>query len=450
MGTVSGGDAGGVALHLDCQAGVAGDMLVAALLDLGGDDAEAALREALATVPLDGYAIHLSRVSKAGVDCLDFDVELDGPAAGLDHDMDYLHGDHGHMAEEPMGHTGHDHPGASHHADHHHHAAHEHVHRGLADIEGIIGASGISARAKAIATRAFRILAKAEAKAHAVPIEQVHFHEVGAVDSIVDIVSAAVLVDFLGIGEVIVPVLVDGRGTIRCQHGVIPVPVPATLNIAADQGLPLSSSAISGELVTPTGAALVAALGPSIELPSRYRVRRIGLGAGKRSYEVPSILRAMLIERVPAPSSQVDADMVVKIECDIDDSTGERLAYAADLLRDAGAREVHWIAICTKKGRPAHQLQVICSPEDVSRLESLIFRETTTIGLRRCAMHRSVLPRDEVELETPWGTVRGKAVTLPDGSMRVKPEFEDVATIARREGLPLDAILLSATRGARI
>ena len=473
----------GKTLYLDCTNGISGDMTVAALLDLGGN--EARLRDALASLPVEGYEVRVSRVSKAGIDCCDFDVVLDAAHENHDHDMAYLHGegvahhhDHAHEHEHghhhghddhhhdhDHGHDGHDHE----HAHHHHH----HEHRGPADIDAIIDAGQLAPRARELAHRMVDVIAHGEAAAHAVPLNQVHFHEVGAVDSIVDIVSVAVLLDDLDITRVIVPRLVDGHGTIRCQHGIIPVPVPATLNIVQQHGLPLSLCEIEGELVTPTGAAIVAAVEAEHELPARFVVKQIGLGAGKRTYSRPSILRAMVIEEqeagdldgramgagdVAATATRlhpvageptVDTAMpgdVVRLECDIDDASGEVLAYAADRLREAGAREVHWAPIFTKKGRPAWQLQVVCAPADVAHLEAIIFAETTTIGVRRWACARTVLDRREETRETPWGTVRVKCITLPDGATRVKPEYEDAARLAREAGVPLQCVLDAALR----
>ena len=467
----------GKTLYLDCTCGISGDMMVAALLDLGAR--EDVMRAALASLPLDGYEVRIGRVAKAELDGCDFDVVLAPGLENHDHDMGYLHGhghedaavhghEHGHEHDHGAGHdhhhdhgagqghhhdpgAGHDHP-HDHQRDHTHSHAHPHVHRGPADLDAIIDAGALTPRARDLAHRMVDILAHAEAKAHGVALDEVHFHEVGAVDSIVDIVAVAVALDDLDIDRAIVPVLVDGRGTIRCQHGIIPVPVPATLNIAERHGLPLSICEVEGELVTPTGAAIVAALGAEPELPARFRVRAVGLGAGKRAYERPSILRALIIEELPdaggvptAPCEPtVDAaahGAVVRLECDIDDASGEVLAYAADRLREAGAREVHWVPVFTKKGRPAWQLQVIALPDDVERLEGIIFAETTTIGIRRWPCDRSVLERGEVSVQTPWGAARVKEVTLPDGSRRTAPEYEDAAAIARRTGLPLQAVM---------
>ncbi len=427
-------------LYLDCPFGIAGDMLVGALLDLGGAEAEAAVRAAVGALPVGGFSIEVARVEKAGLSCCDFDVVLDAAHDGRDHDMAYLHG--GRVGTGgPRGHEGHGrgpHGHGAHEHGAHEHDAHGHEHRSLADIRELLDAAPLAPGARDLARRAFEILARAEARAHGVAVEDVHFHEVGAVDSIVDIVAASVLLDHLGIERAVVPVLRDGHGTIRCQHGVIPVPVPATVNICAAHGLPLAPAGVEGELVTPTGAALVAALDPSFELPARYTVARCGLGAGKRCYEVPSFVRALLI-REEAPASACDGS-AVKLECDIDDATGEQLAYAAERLRTAGAWEVHWLPVFTKKGRPAYQLQVICAVDAASDLELVVLRETTTIGVRRQVVERTVLPRRAERVETAWGPVAVKRVELPDGSQRATPEYEDVATVARREGLPYGVV----------
>ena len=454
----------GRTLYLDCTNGISGDMTVAALLDLGASEEK--LRAALASLSLGGYRVEVSRVDKAGLSACDFDVVLDAAHDGHDHDMAYLHGHaHGHAHDHAHDHVhdhhhghGHDHGNArDHHHEHdhghghdeghghHHHHGHHHEHRSPADIDAIIEAGALTPGAKRLAHRMVQVLAAAEAKAHGVELAEVHFHEVGAVDSVVDIVSAAVLLDDLGISRVIVPELVDGHGTIRCQHGVIPVPVPATLNIVAAHGLPLSICEVEGELVTPTGAAIVAACKAEHELPQRFVVERVGLGAGKRAYSRPSLLRAMII----VDASPVPQDRVVKLECDVDDATGEQLAYAAERLMEEGAREAHWVPVFGKKGRPAYQLQVIALPKDVAHLERLIFAETPTIGIRRTPMARTVLERREDTVSTPYGNVRVKRSVLPCGSERAKPELDDCARLARAAGVPLATVATAARHAAR-
>lgn len=438
-------------LYLECTSGISGDMTVAALLDLGAD--ETVLRKALASLPVSGYRIAVTRVKKAGLDCCDFNVILDEAHENHDHDMAYLFGspdvsvhdhahnpdhvhphdhghphdvhDHDHEHHHDHGHDG-DHPhdhGHDHEHPHDHSHGHHHAHRGLNDIIGIISRGDLTPGARDLAVRIFTILAEAESKAHGVPVEQVHFHEVGAVDSIVDIVAAAVCLDNLGADRVFVPELWEGGGTIRCQHGIIPVPVPAVTFIAAAHHLPLHLTGKKGEWVTPTGAAIAAAVRTTDPLPQRLTIEKIGLGAGKRTYEQASIVRAMLIA-----DQTGDHDQVIKLETNVDDCTGEALGYVMEKLLAAGARDVHYIPVLMKKNRPAYELVVIASPKDVDRLEKIIFAETTTIGIRRCAMDRTVLKRRSETVKTPLGPVTVKICDLPDGP-RVYPEYSGVIAL---------------------
>lgn len=302
----------GQTLYLECNAGISGDMTVAALLDLGAD--EGVLRRVLDSMSLPGFEIEVGRVKKAGLDVCDFRVKLDDEHENHDHDMEYLHGHSHHGGMEDRGYyreadgSGHSHhAGAGDHGHHHgdggqhvHAHAHTHMHRGLPEIQEIICGADMSGRAKATALRIFDILACAEAKAHGVETGEVHFHEVGAVDSIVDIVAVAVCLDDLDVTDVVVPCLYEGRGTVRCQHGVLPVPVPAVVNIVQMNGLRLCLTEVQGELVTPTGAAVVAAVRTKEKLPDSFTIQRVGMGGGKREYETSGILRAMFIrEDVP-------------------------------------------------------------------------------------------------------------------------------------------------------
>ncbi|MEC4295583.1 nickel pincer cofactor biosynthesis protein LarC [Adlercreutzia shanghongiae] len=280
-------------LYLECTSGISGDMCAAALIDAGAS--EQAVREALGSLPVEGFAVEISRVVKSGLDVCDFKVVLDAAHENHDHDMAYLHGrerDGGHGHEHEHGH-GHDH-GSGH--EHDHGSGHEHHHRGPAQIAEIIDGAAMTEGARAIAHRIFDYVAAAEARAHGVPLEQVHFHEVGAVDSIADIVAIAVAADDLSCDGVVVTDLPCGWGTVRCRHGLIPVPAPATAFIAEATGLPLAPVDVEGELVTPTGAAAAAALRTRDALPERFAIRAIGMGAGKRAYDTPGILRAMIIE----------------------------------------------------------------------------------------------------------------------------------------------------------
>lgn len=275
-------------MYLECLSGISGDMFVAAMLDLGADEAK--LRECLSSVPMEGFQVEISRVKKSGLDACDFLVILDEEHENHDHDMDYLHG-HAHE---------HEHIHEHHHSHEHetHHQEHSHAHRGLSEISGIINSTAMTESAKQLAVKIFDIVAEAEAKAHGMPKDQVHFHEVGAVDSIVDIIAAAVCMDDLGIQEVVVPELYEGKGTVRCQHGILPIPVPAVANIAEKHHICLHVTDVEGELVTPTGAAIAAAIRTTEKLPESFYINRIGLGAGKREYKTAGLLRAMLIERI--------------------------------------------------------------------------------------------------------------------------------------------------------
>lgn len=400
-------------LYLECYSGISGDMTVAALLDLGVDPDK--LRNALASLPLDGFSTRISRVNKAGIDACDFNVVLEED--NHDHDMEYLYG-HEHEHEHGHGHG------------HHHHRHHEH--RGLTEILDILGRSALSANAKALACKIFRIIAEAESKAHGIPVEEVHFHEVGAVDSIVDIAAVSFCIDELGIEEVIVPFLYEGTGTVRCQHGILPVPVPAVTNIAEAHRLDLHMTQTKGELVTPTGAAIVAAIRTGTALPADFRILKTGIGAGKRNYERPSLLRAMLIEESPA--AKVREDCIVKLESNIDDCTGEQLGYVMEMLFDAGARDVHYFPVFMKKNRPGYQLNVICTEDRTDDLLKIIFKQTSTIGVRIQRMERAVLPRDIRRVRTSLGEVRVKTVTLPGGETRSYPEYDDVAALCRTTG----------------
>lgn len=431
-------------LYLECQSGISGDMTVAALLDLGAD--EEVLKKALSSLPVSGFQIQISRVKKAGLDVCDFDVLLDEAHENHDHDMEYLHGhshghDHGHEHSHEDHHHDHDSHTHEHTHDHDHehshdhsaHAHHHHEHRGMKEVMDILNAADLTEHARAIAVRIFTILGEAEAKAHGTTLEEVHFHEVGAVDSIVDIVSVAVCLDQLGIEEVIVPEICDGGGTIRCQHGILPVPVPAVTNIAAAHGLNLHLTGEEGEYITPTGAAIVAAVGTSQTLPDSFVIRKIGLGAGKREYKRPGILRAMLIEE----QKKETRDVIWKLESDIDDCSGEVLGHVMDLLFQAGAREVHHMPIYMKKNRPAYEICILCTEDLISVMEEILFRETTTIGIRRVAMERTILNRESRSVVTPYGEARIKLCELPgtNGVWRCYPEYDSVTALCKASGL---------------
>lgn len=438
-------------LYLDCGSGISGDMFVAAMIDLGADPD--VLEKALDSLPADGFFVEISRVKKAGIDCCDFHVHLDEDHENHDHDMDYLYGS-AHPAAEPDRpcyektdgeehiqeegeHRCHCHDeGCGRDRETHHCGCqgeqHHHTHRGLAEILPMIDACDMTETAKALARKIFRIIGEAEAKAHDLPLDKVHFHEVGALDSIVDVVAAAVTFDSLHIEEVIVPKLTEGTGTVRCRHGVMPVPVPATVNIVSAYKIPMELTGAKGEYVTPTGAAIAAAISTSHQLPPSFVIKKAGLGAGKRAYTDRSgILRAFLIRG----EENEDRDKVVKLETDIDDCSGEVLGYVMKKLFKAGAKDVHYAPIFMKKNRPAWELTVICGEDKAEELEQIIFTETTTIGIREYPLGRSVLGREEKEVETVYGKASVKQVSL--GKMtRAYPEYDTVKKLAKKNKVP--------------
>lgn len=429
-------------LYLDCGSGISGDMFVAAMIDLGADPD--ALEKALDSLSADGFFVEIGRVKKSGIDCCDFRVRLDDDCENHDHDMDYLYGNltpaagsgcscheepdreehHCHCHEE--GHDGEAHHCCRQEKDHHH------THRGLAEILPMIDACDMTETAKELARKIFRIIGEAEAKAHGLPLDEVHFHEVGALDSIVDVVAAAVTFDSLHIKEVIVPKLTEGTGKVRCRHGVMPVPVPATVNIVSAYKIPMELTGAKGEYVTPTGAAIAAAISTSHQLPPSFVIKKAGLGAGKRAYTDRSgILRAFLIQG----EENEDRDKVVKLETDIDDCSGEVLGYVMKKLFKAGAKDVHYAPIFMKKNRPAWELTVICGEDKAEELEQIIFTETTTIGIREYPLMRSILDREEKEVETVYGKAAVKQVTFRDMT-RAYPEYDTVKKLAKRNKVP--------------
>lgn len=419
------------ALYLECNSGISGDMTVAALLDLGADEQK--LRQVLSSIPIDGFHIEISYVKKSSLNACDFSVVLD--RENHDHDMEFLYGHH---------HGTHSHEMQEHHHEEyfggeleHHHDVHVHEHRGLTEIQKIIYQTNMTENAKKLALRIFEILAEAEAKAHGVALKQVHFHEVGAVDSIVDIISAAVCLDDLSIEEVIITQISEGSGMIRCQHGLIPVPVPAVVNIAEAYGLNFYMTQVKGELVTPTGAAIAAAFRTCEKLPTEFKIIKTGIGAGKRQYELPGILRAMFIEYEDEAKVQEYklTDSVYRLESNIDDCNGENFGYVMKKLLAAGARDVNYIPVYMKKNRPAYQLNVICDKKDIDKIENIIFKETTTIGIRRMEMERTVLKRKKECIETSLGKADVKICTLPDGEKRCYPEYQSVEELAEKNDL---------------
>ena len=336
------------------------------------------------------------------------------------------------------------------------------MHRGLKEINDILDRTDMSERARALAKRIFEILGSAESKAHGVSMDKVHFHEVGAIDSIVDIVAAAVCVDEIGIDKVVISPIGEGSGTVRTMHGILSVPVPAVAHIASDNSLVIRQTPWRGEYITPTGAAIAAAIRTDDELPGSYSIKKIGVGGGKRDYDPPSMVRAMILAEtkehndmsyhadagIPGADyrlSAPDESRIVRLETDIDDSTGEVIGHVMDKLYAAGAREVHFSPIYMKKNRPGIELVVITTLDKTDELERIIFMETSTIGIRKQLMDRSVLKRREITVETEYGELELKEVILPDGTTRRYPEYESLKALAEKAGKSIIEIQAVAT-----
>ena len=451
-------------LYLDCASGISGDMTVGALLDLGASREK--LVRALDSLGVSGYHLHFGRTKKCGIDAYDFDVHLEEEEHHHDHEHshdehnhshdehDHSHDEHDHSHDEYDHEHHHDH---EHTHDHEHHHAHEHthehehshdhahthdhmhphVHRNIHDIFEIIDRLDASDRVKNLARRMFEIVAGAESKAHGIPVSEVHFHEVGAIDSIVDVISAAFCLEDLGIHRVVVSPLSEGHGFARCQHGLMPVPVPATANIAAAQGLELTLRDVEGEMVTPTGAAIAAAFRTEAALPKKYQIEKIGIGAGNKDFAHANILRAMLLTdktvEVETGKDGHDESSMWVMEANLDDCTGEALGYAMEVLLEAGARDVWYTPAYMKKNRPAYVLHVLTTAEKREELEQLVFSCTTTIGVRRYPVERTILPREVKEIQTRYGAAKVK-ICKRGGVDTCYPEYESVRAICRETG----------------
>ncbi|MBF0252372.1 MAG: nickel pincer cofactor biosynthesis protein LarC [Candidatus Omnitrophica bacterium] len=366
-------------LYLECASGISGDMTVAALLSLGASRKK--LDDTLKSLHLKGYDYAINEKISHSIAGVDFDVKLQ-------HDHDQIH-----------------------------------THRNLKDVYEIIDKGEMSDKARELAKKIFMILAEAESKAHGCSLNEVYFHEVGAIDSIVDIVATAVCFDDLAISNCVVTQISEGFGYVKCRHGKLPVPVPAVVNIAQKYRIPLRPLNIESELVTPTGIAIVAAIRNVQALPAKYIIKKTGIGLGKKDVGVSNLLRAMIITEESAD------DQVYIIESNIDDSTGEELGFAMEKIFEAGAFDVHFTPCFMKKNRPGWLLRVITSAERMSLVEKTIFRYTTTIGMRKIPVERTCMKRRIINVALPEGDVQVKECTFQD-IVRYYPEYESVKKIA--------------------
>lgn len=388
-------------LYLEGASGISGDMTVAALLDLGGNPDK--LEQCLKNLHLDEFDYEISRKKTYGLSGCDFNVIL------------------------------------HHHHEHHHE---HHFHRHLSDIQEILDHASLPGKAKILAEKIFRIVAEAEAKAHGCSVEEVHFHEVGAVDSIVDIVSAAVLIDDLKVDRCVVTGLSEGTGTVHCQHGELPVPVPAVVNIAQSSGIPMRITDVRGEMITPTGIAIAAALRTDSELPGEYIIEKIGIGLGKRDFGRPNMLRAMLLSETSKP------EQIWVLESNIDDSTGEMIGLAMEELLKAGAKDVSCIPCYMKKNRPAVMLKIIAEKSELPEIEKTLFSCTTAIGLRKYPVKRVCMEREILPVTTIYGTVNVKRCRYGN-TIRFYPEFESVKAAVKATGSAYQEVFAEAARLAK-
>jgi uncharacterized protein (TIGR00299 family) protein len=391
---------------LDAFSGISGDMTVGALLHLGLP--LDAVRDAIATLDLHGVEVDAERVARSGIGAVKFHVRV-----------------HGHQPDTERAHH-----------------VHPHVHRAYADIRALLAGSRLPEAVRTRALGVFAALAGAEGRVHGVPTEQVEFHEVGALDAIVDVVGAALGFVHLGIEVIHAAPLPLGQGRVRTAHGPLPVPAPAVVELLRGRAVRPEDGA--AELVTPTGAAIVAALahpGPVPEL----RIDAVGYGAGDRVLpDRPNLLRIVVGEPIVDPAR----DEVVVLEATIDDLNPEIYEHVLERLLAEGAREAFLVPVVMKKSRPGTMLRVLVTPADRERLAAIVFAETSTIGLRYTTWQRTVLPREERTVETPYGAVRVKVARAPDGTPNLAPEFEDCRRLARERGVPLKLVHQAALAAA--
>jgi uncharacterized protein (TIGR00299 family) protein len=385
--------------HFDCFSGISGDMTLGALID-AGVDAEA-VRAAVASLGLP-ITLKVEKVRKGGFAATYVQVE----------------------------------------------APDEHKHRHLHHVEEILGRGSLTARQRELALRIFRRVAEAEAAVHGVPIEKVHFHEVGALDSIADIAGAAVALDLLGAERFTSRPVPTGCGTVKCAHGVMPVPAPGTAELL--KGVPLAPSTVEAELTTPTGAAILTAVVQEWTAAPAMTIERVGHGAGTKNFpEQPNILRVFVGEAAAPAACGLATDQVWVLETNLDDVPAEVIGYCYDLLFAAGAVDVFTAPIFMKKNRPGVLLSVLCPESAVAAVEEVLFRETTTLGVRRYPATRHKLHRKEHTVETPWGPVRGKLGWREGRPPVFSPEYDDCARVAREQKIPLREVLEKAQRSYR-
>lgn len=400
-------------LYIECRMGAAGDMLMAALSELLPDP-DGFIAE-MNSLGLEGVEVSRSCAQTCGIGGTHISVKIGGKEEES-HDVHHHEHHHHHDYEH------------EHHHEHHHH---EHHHSSLGDIEHIISHLPVSERVKTDTAAVYRLIAEAESSAHSKPVEEIHFHEVGTLDAVADIVGVCLLMEKLAPDKVVVSPVNTGYGQVRCAHGILPVPAPATAYIL--RGIPSYSGSIEGELCTPTGAALLKHFGSEFGSMPVMTTEAVGYGIGKKEFPAANCVRAFIGEIGEAP------EQVCELRCNIDDMTGEQIAFAEEMLFAAGALDVFTTPIGMKKNRPAVMLTVLCREEQREELLKTVFRHTTTIGIRENICTRYTLARSESVRSTAYGDVRVKEVS-GYGVHRSKAEFDDLAELARINGISIDEI----------
>ena len=438
--------------YLECFSGMSGDMFLGALVDAGVPSH--VLEETVAALGV-GARLEISRVVRSGISATKVDVWVDGEKdLPREEFWERAESEHHHEPSEHSRESTHTH---EHHGHPHSHAGessrtavaapHEHSHgRGLTEIRQIISAASISETAKKSAIAIFEALGRAEAKIHDTSIESVHFHEVGAVDAMVDIVCAAVGAEALGVDEIICSPLNVGGGTVKCAHGALPVPVPATVELLA--GAPVYSSGLQAELVTPTGAAIVKTLSSRFAAFPEMKIEKSGYGAGSRDFPGhPNVVRLTVGEVASNTlAAKTASETITVLEANLDDLNPQVFGYVMERLFEEGALDAFGVPVQMKKGRPGMLLTVLCKPEDTNKLTQLIFTETTTLGVRRRDELRQSLARRWESVSTPWGEVRIKIASMNGTVTNYAPEYEDCRRIAAEHHVPLKTVIQEAAR----
>ncbi|MBX4266134.1 nickel pincer cofactor biosynthesis protein LarC [Clostridium estertheticum] len=429
-------------LYYDCFSGISGDMNLGALLDLGID--EKYLINELSKLNLKGYEIKVSRDIRKGIEGTKVDVLLQEHSHGHSHEeVSELHL-HEHHHDDAHGEHNHEHIHNDNEDDHMHvRAGIEHIHkdqRNLNDIEKIINLSELSSKVKELSMKIFMKVALAEAKVHGKPLYEIHFHEVGAVDSIVDIVGAAICLNYLNVDKIMSSSVELGGGFVKCAHGLIPVPAPATVDIL--KGIPVKLGAVPFETTTPTGAAILAANVCEFKDDNNFIINKIGYGIGNRDTEIPNVLRVMLVEEVDKVSNEEYDDVTVEqiIECNIDDMNPELYEYIIDMVFNEGALDAYITPIIMKKGRPSVKISILCEEDKTSRMKEILFRETTTLGVRSFKVDKTKLKREFIKVNTSYGEVTVKESYYKGEKIKSKFEYEECKRIAKSTGVPISEV----------